>query len=100
MAAAHALFVYSVLCALSMVSLISYGAFAQRSRACPLGMFCRLNTNCIGNTISCDIQCPTENDPMQLGNHTTGNCERGTYGITKADSVHWCPHGQQCHKTT
>ena len=25
---------------------------------------------------------------MQLGNHTTGNCERGTYGITKADSMH------------
>ena len=75
---ATALFVYSVLCAVSMVTL-SHRAFAQGNRSCPLGRFCRLNSNCTGNITSCVIQCPTERDSMQLGNHTTGNCERGKY---------------------
>ena len=75
------LFVYTVLFTLSVV-MLSYGEFAPRfarRSGCPPGRFCPINANCTSNTTFCVVQCPTETNPMQQGNHTTGNCERSAY---------------------
>ena len=67
------LFMYSVLSALSTLLLCR----ALLAPSCPIGTFCPIDANCLDNTSLCVTVCPTENDIMQQGNHSTGNCERG-----------------------
>ena len=59
-----------------LLLLLLYLEMSAARRSCPPGRFCRINANCTSNTTFCVVQCPTENDTMQQGNHTTGNCER------------------------
>ena len=61
--------------------LLLYLETPAAQKSCPLGEFCPINANCTINTTFCVVQCPTERDPMQQGNHTTGNCERSKLAI-------------------
>lgn len=69
-------FVYFLLSIISIFSLF-HGVHAQR-KSCPVDTFCPIDVNCTSNTTACVTVCPTEEDYMQQGNWTSGNCERGT----------------------
>ena len=66
---------------------------AQTDRSCPLGRFCRLNANCTANTTFCVVQCPTESDLIQQGNHSTGNCESSKLRLHRDNVVWYIYHG-------
>ena len=70
------------------ILLLYLGTSLAQTRSCPPGRFCRLNANCTANTTSCVVQCPTESDLMQQGNHSTGNCERSKLRLHR-DHVVW-----------
>ena len=65
----------SFLCVCLVWLLLLYIEVCATQRSCPPGRFCQINSNCTSN-ITCVVQCYTESDVLQQGNHTTGNCER------------------------